>query len=121
MTYTGMNAGSGRAISDVEHIQQSVADILLTPIGSRVMRREYGSLLPDLIDQPINGATRLRAMSAVVTALLRWEPRIQLTRVDFIVNTEPGSVTLTLAATLTTGPRAGQAVSLMVPLKGVRQ
>uniref|UniRef100_UPI0026076D20 ATPase domain-containing protein n=1 Tax=uncultured Sphingobium sp. TaxID=316087 RepID=UPI0026076D20 len=31
-----------------------VRDILTTPIGSRLMRRDYGSLIPELIDQPAN-------------------------------------------------------------------
>ena len=114
-----MNAATGRSVSDLAHIRQSVADILLTPIGSRVMRREYGSLLPELIDQPVNAATRLKAMAAVVMALLRWEPRLRPSRVDFIVSDTPGGVTLALTATLTSGPHVGQPVSLMVPLRGV--
>lgn len=43
--YLGMNRGSGRTVTDLEHIRQSVSDILITPIGSRTMRRSYGSLL----------------------------------------------------------------------------
>lgn len=43
--YIGMNASNGRAITDDEHISQSVRDILLTPVGSRLMRRSYGSQL----------------------------------------------------------------------------
>ena len=60
MSYQGLNAATGRPIADLEHIRQSIADILATPIGTRVMRRSYGSLLPELIDQPMHGATRLR-------------------------------------------------------------
>ena len=52
--YSGMNASSGHAITDNEHIAQSIGDILLTPIGSRVMRRAYGSQLFNLIDQPVD-------------------------------------------------------------------
>ncbi|MEX0633615.1 phage baseplate assembly protein V [Serratia ureilytica] len=52
--FLGMNRGNGRAIADLEHIRQSVSDILITPIGSRVMRRSYGSLLSELLDQPQN-------------------------------------------------------------------
>ena len=37
-----MNRNTGKAITGVAHLTQSVADILLTPIGSRVMRRGYG-------------------------------------------------------------------------------
>lgn len=47
-----MNRETGGAISTVEHIGQSISDILTTRLGTRVMRREYGSLLPDLVDHP---------------------------------------------------------------------
>lgn len=50
--YLGMNRTTGESISDVDHISQSIGDILRTPVGSRVMRREYGSLLSQMIDQP---------------------------------------------------------------------
>ncbi|HCT5197170.1 TPA: hypothetical protein OTZ41_004252, partial [Raoultella ornithinolytica] len=45
-----------------------VHDILLTSQGSRLARREYGSLLSALIDQPQNPALRLQIMSAVYVA-----------------------------------------------------
>ncbi|EPD7661448.1 hypothetical protein ACSD1U_003074 [Escherichia coli] len=48
--YSGMNNTSGKAITDIDHLRQSVRDILLTPQGSRIARREYGSLLSALID-----------------------------------------------------------------------
>ena len=37
-----------------EHIDQSIGDILSTPIGTRVMRPDYGSRIPRLVDRPIN-------------------------------------------------------------------
>ncbi|ELI8163616.1 GPW/gp25 family protein, partial [Yersinia enterocolitica] len=74
--YLGMNRNTGRAITDADHISQSIADILITPVGSRVMRRAYGSLLSELIDQPQNPALRLQIMAASYSAILRWEPRV---------------------------------------------
>lgn len=56
--YIGMSQSNGKAITDTDHLRQSVRDILLTPQGSRIVRREYGSLLSVLIDQP---QTRLYA------------------------------------------------------------
>ncbi|MEH4748535.1 GPW/gp25 family protein [Enterobacter asburiae] len=73
-----MSQGNGRTITDTDHLRQSVRDILLTPQGSRIARREYGSLLSELIDQPQNPALRLQVMSAVYVALSRWEPRLTL-------------------------------------------
>ncbi|ECS7323937.1 baseplate assembly protein, partial [Salmonella enterica subsp. enterica serovar Montevideo] len=72
--YIGMSRNDGQVIADTDHLRQSVRDILLTPQGSRLARREYGSLLSALIDQPQNPALRLQIMSAVYVALNRWEP-----------------------------------------------
>lgn len=91
----GMNRDTGRALDGLEHIRQSVADILTTPIGSRVMRRDYGSLLPELIDQPLTDAILLQAYAATVMALLRWEPRIRIERIIRLVNSaQPGAASL---------------------------
>ena len=91
----GMHAATGRAIRDLAHIRQSLANILTTPIGSRVMRRGYGSEVPELIDQPMNGATQLRIYAAVAHAVLRWEPRIRLTSLQ-LERDQAGAATLTL-------------------------
>ncbi|HHV7514956.1 TPA: GPW/gp25 family protein, partial [Escherichia coli] len=72
--YIGMNRETGRAITDADHIRQSCGDILRTPVGSRVMRRDYGSLLFSLIDMPQTDALRLQIMCACYMALLKWEP-----------------------------------------------
>ncbi|HDC1420663.1 TPA: GPW/gp25 family protein [Salmonella enterica] len=81
--YMGMNRNIGLGISDSEHISQSMRDILQTPVGSRVMRREYGSLLSALIDMPQNPALRLQIMVACYSAIQKWEPRIRLTSISF--------------------------------------
>lgn len=81
--YQGMNRNTGLGISDTEHVSQSMRDILLTPVGSRVMRREYGSLLSALIDMPQNPALRLQIMVACYSAIQKWEPRIRLTSIIF--------------------------------------
>lgn len=82
MMYLGMNRNDGQAISEIEHIRQSVSDILITPVGSRVMRRDYGSQLSTLIDQPQNPGLNLQMMAAIYGAVLRWETRISLTAIN---------------------------------------
>ncbi|WP_447885195.1 GPW/gp25 family protein [Serratia fonticola] len=81
--YSGMSRDTGTELTDLDHIRQSVRDILITPIGTRVMRREYGSLLSTLIDQPQNAAVKLQVMAACYVAILKWEPRINLTAITF--------------------------------------
>lgn len=110
----GMNAATGQHLDGTKHIQQSVRDILTTPLGSRVMRRDYGSLLPELIDQPLNGATALRAYSATVVALMKWEPRIRIQQITRLAPADrPGSLILEMTAQRTD---TGEALSLEVPL-----
>lgn len=72
----GANAQTGTPLTGFEHLAQSVRDILITPIGSRVMRREYGSELFRLIDSPLNPANVLRIYAAAAKAIRRWEPRM---------------------------------------------
>ena len=112
-----MNRDTGRAIEEADHIRQSIRDILTTPIGSRVMRRDYGSLLPELIDQPLNGATLLKAYAATVLALLKWEPRLRITRVRFGADAA-GQLTVDLEATRTDGARAAAPTNIAVLLRG---
>lgn len=76
--YLGMCQRNGKAITDTDHLRQSVRDILLTPQGSRIARRKYDSLLSVLNDEPQNPELRLQIMSAVYMALSRWEPRLTL-------------------------------------------
>lgn len=111
---TGMSRSTGQAIGDLEHLRQSIADILTTPLGTRVMRREYGSLIPELIDQPLNGVTVTRLYAATATALIRWEPRVRLSRVQLALGSEPGSAVLDLEGSRVDG---NAPLSLRVPLK----
>ena len=85
MHATGMSRNDGTLLTNDEHLRQSIHDILTTPLGTRLMRREYGSLLPFLIDSPANDATRLRLMAATATALIRWEPRIKVSKVTLTI------------------------------------
>ncbi len=76
----GMNRRTGRALEGRAHLEQSVEDILTTPLGTRVMNREYGSRLFDLVDTPVNRYTLVDFYAAVIEALIRWEPRLRVTR-----------------------------------------
>lgn len=93
-----MNATTGRAIAWREHISQSIANILTTPIGSRVMRRGYGSYLPDLVDQPLTPANTLRLIAASAQAIMRHEPRTRVTRIT-LQAAASGSATLIIERT----------------------
>lgn len=110
-----MNALTGKSLDGLEHLKQSIRDILTTPIGSRVMRREYGSRLFDLVDAPTNRRTRAAIYAATAEALRLWEPRFQLVRTvvdavsagrveltvhgNYVYNGTAGSLSMTVEVT----------------------
>ena len=83
----GMNRNNGTALTGLDHLKQSIQDILTTPKGSRVMRREYGSDIFKLIDQPVNDEWRVDMYAAVTEALDRWEPRVEIESIDITKET----------------------------------
>lgn len=89
----GTSASTGKPLSGIDHLRQSIRDILITPIGSRVMRREYGSRLYQLIDAPINRSVLLEIYAATAEALIRWEPRFRLQKV-VAASAAPGEIVL---------------------------
>jgi phage baseplate assembly protein W len=84
---TGINRHTGKRMQRAEHIRQSIADILFTPVGSRIMREPLGSTLPELIDAPQNQALNLRLAAASYMAIIHQEPRIL---VQNILTSAPG-------------------------------
>ncbi|MHC9012586.1 GPW/gp25 family protein [Stenotrophomonas rhizophila] len=110
----GMDVITGGVAEGTAHLVQSIRDVLTTPIGSRIQRRDYGSLLPELIDQPFNDHTRLQLFGATATALMRWEPRIRLSRISLTPGDAPGAFLLDLAFQL---PGAGQQNNVSLPLR----
>ncbi|MDD3676888.1 GPW/gp25 family protein [Thauera propionica] len=90
-----MNAHTGQPLSGLDHLRQSIIDILSTPLNTRVMRRDYGSRLPELIDQPITPRLAMELYAATAEALVRWEPRFKLSRVR-LTDARAGLVELTL-------------------------
>ena len=79
---SGLKSTTGEPVSGLEHLSQSIRIILSTPLGTRVMRRDFGSRLPDLVDAPANAATILDIRAATAEAILRWEPRFEPEQID---------------------------------------
>lgn len=91
----GLNAQTGESLEAEAHLTQSIRDILTTPIGTRVMRRDYGSRIFELIDSPIGDRYAIELFIAIGEALAKWEPRFKLSRV-VLNNAKPGIADFTL-------------------------
>lgn len=94
----GMNKNTGLTLEGIAHLKQSIEDILTTPKGTRVMRRDYGSNLPRLVDAPVNRETLIDIYGETAQALDKWEPRLRVKRVT-ATDAGPGWVELSIEAT----------------------
>lgn len=108
-----MSRYNGSEISELEHIRQSLEDIATTPIGSRLMCREYGTLLASLMDQPIGQALYLKIYSTLYSAYVRWEDRIEISQIS-VAELNKGQLILDVTGFLETN---GNEVNMSIPVK----
>lgn len=100
---SGINS-AGQVSKGWEHVEHSIRKILTTPLNTRVMRREFGSELPDLVDRPMNGRLMMLLFAATTKSLKprqidgHWygEPRFSLDRIEVIQADVQGRVALKL-------------------------
>ena len=92
----GMDRRTGLPISGVEHLRQSIEDILTTPLGSRLMRPEYGSTIRRFVDLPVSEGWKSAVQAEAARALKRWEPRLELTQVQ-VLSVLDGRITFRLS------------------------
>ena len=59
-------------------IENSIKDILLTPLGSRVMLPEYGSRIYELIDRKVDDEFRADLACFVIEAVETWEKSVKI-------------------------------------------
>jgi phage baseplate assembly protein W len=78
-------------------IEQAIHVILGTAPGERPMRPEFGCAVHDLVFDTIDAEMIGRVESAVYVALARWEPRIEVTDLDFdLGEVDQGKLVITI-------------------------
>lgn len=112
----GMDRTTGKAIGGGDHLRQSIGDILSTPLNTRLMLRDYGSMLFDLIDQPLNAATAMLLRAATAVAIRRWEPRFKVSQVTLSGTPADGTLIISLSGTRTDLPAGTARATLSIPL-----
>lgn len=90
-------AGRIDMVEDEDAVHQSILMLLATSPGERVMRPEYGCLLRRVIFSPNDDTTAGLAIHYVRSALERWEPRVDVLRVDALSDPDdPGRLEVLL-------------------------
>jgi Bacteriophage baseplate protein W len=75
-------SGAIDTVADDEAVRQSLLMLISTRPGERVMRPEYGCDLHRLVFSPNDDTTAGLAIHFVRQAVERWEPRVEILRVD---------------------------------------
>ena len=65
-----------------ESVRQQLQVVLSTRPGEQLMRPGFGAGLTEFLGQPDNVTTRRRVYDRVMDAIGRWEPRVQVDRLD---------------------------------------
>jgi Bacteriophage baseplate protein W len=81
------STGNVALVSHEREIEESIALILGTAPGERPLRPEFGCAIHDYVFAPADAATAGEIADEVRRALLRWEPRIDVT--DVVVSPDP--------------------------------
>ncbi len=76
------STGGIEMIEEYGAVRQSILLLLTTSPGERVMRPDYGCDLHRLVFSPNDATTHGLAIFYVRRALQRWEPRIDILRLD---------------------------------------
>ena len=69
-------------LSDVDDINSSLEILLTTRPGERVMRPDYGCNLDELVFEPLTTTFKTYIKDLVSTAILYYEPRIEVNSID---------------------------------------
>ena len=78
-TLVGITSGQ-ILVSNLTDINNSVLNIVNTPVGTRYRQPAYGSSLNWLLMGPVSPDTAFNIEASLVQAIERWEPRVQIIR-----------------------------------------
>lgn len=78
-----IDSGRPALIADFELINQSIRDILSTPVGTRLFLREYGSRIRECLFEPNDEVLEGLLEMCIFEAVRNWEGRTQFVKVTF--------------------------------------
>ncbi len=74
--------------SDEEDIRKSLEILLSTRLGERIMQPRYGCNLEDLLFNPLNRTLKTYVTELINNAVLYYEPRIDVEKIDITQGNE---------------------------------
>lgn len=97
------------------NIRESIAVILKTEAGERLMLASFGAGLGRFLFEPNEASTHTRIADAIDTALSRWEPRIDVEEVTVTADPRDPQAALATIAYRLVATNARERITLNVP------
>ena len=86
--------------SDEEDIRKSLEILLTTRIGERIMQPKYGCNTERLLFEPLDTTLQTYMQDLIKTAILYFEPRINLDKIELIPEPNEGRITIMVEYTI---------------------
>lgn len=111
-------ATGGAAVqsASAEKLKENLIHILLTGVGERVMRRDYGGGVRQLGHDPNNEALKAIVQHQIARSIGRWEPRVELQSVA--VTQQDGTLIADLQYVIR-GTRQPESLSVPIGIGGI--
>lgn len=94
------SARSVEMSTGVADIEESLSILLSTQVGERVMQPRYGANMDRLLFEPVDTALQTYMEDLLETAILYFEPRIVVEKVDLEPAQEEGIIYVTIEYTI---------------------
>lgn len=99
-----------------EKLKENIIHILLTGVGERVLRRDYGGGVRQLRHDPNNEALKAIVQHQIARSIGRWEPRVELQSIS--VSQEGGTLIADLQYVIR-GTRQPESLSVPIGIGGI--
>ena len=86
------HTGSISLTSGPEDLDRSIRVVLATAPGERLMRKDFGCRIWELLFEPVNANTLGLMAQAVREAVAQWEPRVDLEDVEVMPDSDDAAL-----------------------------
>jgi len=92
--------GSIKKVINIEAVRASINNILLTPKGTRVMLRDFGSDIKALLFENVDENLTDIIAEEIKTAIRIWDNRVIVNSINFTTDPDKNSVSIGLTFTI---------------------
>lgn len=93
---------SVQTVSEIEDIKESLTILFSTRPGERVLRPDYGASMDDLVFEPVNESLKNYLIDLIEKAILYYEARIDLEKVELKDESIEGRVIISMTFSVRT-------------------